>query len=425
MFRHSLFRALRNLRGNARGCVYTEPLWGIPFNLYSPYVSVYMLSLGMTDSLIGTITSIGLIFEIFWTLISGPITDKLGRRRTTLIFDTLSWSIPCLIWAIAQDWRYFVIAAIVNSIWRVTMNSWQCLLVEDTDPALLVDIWTWIYISGLLAAFVSPITGLLIDKFSLIPTMRGLYLLSFVMMTIKFLATNAMTTETQQGRVRMQETKDQPLFEVLRGSPQVLQQILRTPATMFTAGLMIIVGIAKLVRGTFWSILVTEKLQIPAQHLALYPFARSVAMLLFFFVVTPRLRDMDVRKPMIVGFLGLLASHLILISVPPQSYGLLLLATVLEAWSLPIATTLIDKLVAVTVDAQERARILGILYAIVIVCTAPFGWIAGRLSEINRSLPFVLNIALFGLGAALVFFAGKHVSKQPAPVEMAEQAVAS
>jgi len=403
--------------------VYTEPLWGIPFNLYSPYVSVYMLSLGMTDSLIGTITSIGLVFEIFWTLLSGPITDKLGRRRTTLIFDALSWSVPCLIWAIAQDWRYFVVAAIVNSIWRVTMNSWQCLLVEDTDPALLVDIWTWIYISGLLAAFVSPITGLLIEEFSLVPTMRGLYLLSFVMMTIKFLATNAMTTETKQGLVRMQETKHQPLFDVLRGSPQVLRQLLRTPATVFTAGLMIIVGIAKLVRGTFWSILVTEKLQIPAQHMALYPFARSVAMLIFFFVVTPRLRDMDVRKPMIVGFLGLIASHLILISVPPRSYGLLLLATILEAWSLPVATTLIDKLVAVTVDAQERARILGILYAIVIVCTAPFGWIAGRLSEINRSLPFVLNIALFGLGAALVFVAGKHVAKQPSPVETAEQAI--
>ena len=30
---HSLITSLRTLKGNPRGCVYTEPLWGIPFNL--------------------------------------------------------------------------------------------------------------------------------------------------------------------------------------------------------------------------------------------------------------------------------------------------------------------------------------------------------------------------------------------------------
>jgi hypothetical protein len=41
MKRHALFTTLLSLRGNPRGCVYTEPLWGIPFNLYAPYVSVF------------------------------------------------------------------------------------------------------------------------------------------------------------------------------------------------------------------------------------------------------------------------------------------------------------------------------------------------------------------------------------------------
>ncbi len=54
-----------------RGAVFTEPLWGIPYNLYAPYVSVYMLALGLTDSQIGLIASIGLVCQIFWTLLSG------------------------------------------------------------------------------------------------------------------------------------------------------------------------------------------------------------------------------------------------------------------------------------------------------------------------------------------------------------------
>ena len=79
MKHHPLVKTLVGLRGNVRGCVYTEPLWGIPFNLYAPYVSVYMLTLGLSDSRIGLVTTIGLAFQVVWTMLSGAITDKLGR----------------------------------------------------------------------------------------------------------------------------------------------------------------------------------------------------------------------------------------------------------------------------------------------------------------------------------------------------------
>ncbi len=404
---HPLISTLKNLQGNARGCVYTEPLWGIPFNLYSPYVSIYMLAFGMSDSQIGLLVSLGLVLQVFWTLVSGAITDKLGRKKTTLIFDLISWSIPCVIWAVAQDFGYFVLAVVVNSVWRVTNNSWQCLLVEDTDPNSLVDVYSWIYIAGLIAAFFSPLTGVLIARFDLVPTMRGLYLLSFTMMTVKFLATNAMVAETKQGVVRMKETQDQPLFSVLRETPAVFMQILRTRSTMFTVGLMVVLGISKMISGTFWAILVTEKLQIPPEHIALYPLARSITMLLFFFFVMPRLRNFEVRLPMILGYVGLVASQIILISIPPRNYGLLLVVTILDACSMPLVGTLLDKLIVLNVDARERARIMAILYAIVLIITSPFGWIAGQFSEVNRSYPFVLCIIFYTLGIALTFLAGR------------------
>jgi MFS family permease len=405
LIRHPLITTLKNLRGNVRGVVFTEPLWGIPFNLYAPYVSVYMLAFGMTDSQIGLVTTVGLVLQIFWTMWSGAITDKLGRKRTTLIFDLLSWSVPALIWAVAQDPTAFFVAAIVNSLWRVVHNSWQCLLVEDTDPDLLVDVYSWIHIGGLLAAFVSPLTGLLIDRYTLVPTMRGLYVLAFVMMTAKALIMNAMVTETQQGRVRMQETQSQPLVAVLRESADVVRQTLRAPATLITAGLILVLNIGRMIRGTFWSILVTERLQIPPEHLAFYPFARSITMLLFFFLVMPRLRDRDMRKPMILGFLGLIVSQAMLVSIPPKSYGLLFVATIVEACSFPLASTLLEKLTVLTVDAQQRARVMSILYVIVLGFTSPFGWIAGRISEVNRNLPFVLNLVLFGAGILLTYLA--------------------
>ncbi|MBN1220442.1 MAG: MFS transporter [Anaerolineae bacterium] len=423
MINHSLIVTLKKLHGNVRGCVYTEPLWGIPYNLYAPYVSVYMLAIGLTDSQIGLITSVGLFFQIFWAMSGGAITDKFGRKRTTLIFDIISWSVPCLIWAVAQNFNYFLIAAIINSVWRVTMNSWQCLMVEDTDPRLLVEVYSWVYIAGLLSAFVSPITGLLIEQFTLVPTIRGLYLLAFLMMTAKFFIMNALVTETQQGLIRMNATKNQHLFGILREYPHVLKQVLHTPTTLFTLGLMIILSICLMIHGTFWSILVTEKLQVPAQYLALYPFARSITMLFFFFLVMPRVREIEVHKPMIFGFLGLIVSLVLLINIPPQNYLLLLVTTILDGCSIPLASTLLDKLVIVTVDPQERSRIMAILYVMVIMFTSPFGWIAGQLSEINRNLPFALNIMLFSIGILLTYLASRLTKVGVDRQQLADEAV--
>jgi MFS family permease len=415
---HSLFTTLKNLRGNARGCVYTEALWGIPFNLYAPYASVYMLAFGLTDAQIGLIASIGLVCQIFWALLSGAITDKLGRRRTTLIADLVSWSVPVFIWAISQNFTYFLVAVIFNSVWRVSMTSWTCLFVEDTNPALLVDVYAWIYIANLVVAFIAPFGGLLIARFTLVPTMRGLYLLAFVMMTAKFFATNAMVTETKQGLIRMQETRDQPLFAVLGESVAVLKQVARTPVVLVATGLLMILSIARLVSNTFWSIMVTERLLIPPEHLAIFYSTRSIIQLLIFFLVMPRLRATAVHRPMAFGFAGLLLSQAILIALPVHNYPLLLLATLVEACSLPVATALLDKLLVLIVDSKERARIMALVYVIVILCTSPFGWIAGRMSGINRTLPFVLNIVLYCLGGLLAFLAGRLAGVVPESTEV-------
>ena len=64
-----MIRTLRELRGNPRACVYTEPLWGLSMNLCIPYAAVYMLAFGMNDIRIGIVTSIymfsQMIFRVF------------------------------------------------------------------------------------------------------------------------------------------------------------------------------------------------------------------------------------------------------------------------------------------------------------------------------------------------------------------------
>ena len=412
MKNHSLIATLKSLTGNPRGCVYTEPLWGIPFNLYSPYVSIYMVAFGLSDKQIGLIVSVSWGFQIFLALLSGVVTDKLGRRRTTLIFDILAWSIPALISAVAQNFWYFLVAGIINSIWRITHNSWSCLLVEDADQNQLVDIYTWIYIANQIVGFVAPLAGILIGIFSLVPTMRGLYIFAAFMFTLKAVVTYQMTQETQQGIIRLHETRHKSVFVMLSEYKGVFLEILQTPQTLYTAGIMLIVSISTLITGNFWGIIVTEKLHIPAQNLAIFPFVKSAIMLFFFFIIMPKIKQFHYKLPMTIGFLGFVISQLLLITAPNQGYIFLISSVILEACSFAALSPLVDQMVVLTIDPKERARIQSILYVGIILLTAPFGWIAGTLSGLNKNLPFILNIILFSIGAILAYLAGNASQKR-------------
>ena len=46
---HPLFATLFSLKGTPAVSIYTEPLWGIPYNLYVTYASLYMLALGLNE----------------------------------------------------------------------------------------------------------------------------------------------------------------------------------------------------------------------------------------------------------------------------------------------------------------------------------------------------------------------------------------
>jgi MFS family permease len=399
---NALISTLKNLRGNPRAAVYTEPLWGIPYNLFAPYASLYMLALGVTDSQIGLLASIGLALQVVFALLSGAITDKFGRKRTTLYSDLISWSIPMLILAVSQNFYFFLAATLIGSIWRVSSTSWLCMLVEDADQSQLVHIYAWCEIAGYSAAFFTPIAGLLIGKFTLVPTVRALYLFAFIMMTAKALIFNYYVTETRQGKIRLQETRHQPLFSLLRGYREVFGQVLRTPPTLMIVSIQLVMSIGITISNTFWAILVTGKLHFPETNIAYFSFFRSIVMLVLYFLIVPRVNSLYFKRPMLLGFLGLIASQILLISMPEMNYVLLLLTIMLDAFSFALINPLLGSIVTLNIDPQERARIMAIISVVVISLTSPFGWIAGRLSEVNRMLPFVLNIALFCIGMILV-----------------------
>ena len=85
---HPLIQVLARSGGNPRTLVLIEPLWGIPYNLIAPFATLYMYTQGITDVQIGTILSAAMVVQVFFSFFGGILTDKLGRKFTTMMGDS-------------------------------------------------------------------------------------------------------------------------------------------------------------------------------------------------------------------------------------------------------------------------------------------------------------------------------------------------
>ncbi len=416
---HPLFQSLRELKGNPRVTVLTEVMFGIPYNLFAPFFSVYMLAFGMTDQQIGSIASLGLVVQIFSALLSGAIVDKFGRRLTLFVCDMLCWSVPCLIWAVAQDVRFFVAAAIMNGLWRISHTAWTCLMVEDAEERHLVHIWTWIMIFAVCSAFFAPLGGWFVNRYGLIPAARGLFVFGFLMLTAKFVVLYIYSHETVRGRQRMEETRHRSLVSLLGEYRSVFNQLLHSKPILAALSLMIITNIFITVSGNFWGVLFTTKLGFSEAEISIYVALRSIIMTICFFLLGPRLTNMrHFRLPLWAGFIAFFISQLLLVVMPPHSIPLLVVSVFLEAVAAALVNPMTESLLALSMESNERARVSAMVYVALIVVISPFGWIAGQLSAIDRSLPFALNMVLFALGVVLVWVISRlgFLDTAPKPV---------
>jgi len=405
---HPLFQTLRELKGNPRVTVLTEVLFGIPFNLFNPFFSVYMLAMGLTDQQIGIIASMGLALQIFSALLSGAIVDKFGRRLTLLVADFVGWSVPCLIWAVAQDFRFFVVAAAMNSLWRISNTAWTCLMVEDAEERHLVHIWTWITIFAVCSAFIAPLGGWFVSRFGLIPAVRGLFVFGFFMLTLKAAVLYFYSHETARGIQRMRETRQQSLFSLLSEYRSVFRQILHSRPILSALSLLVITNIYTTVSGSFWGVLFTTKLGFTNSEISTYVALRSIIMTICFFLIGPRLTNLRrFRLPLWAGFIAFFASQLLLVVMPARAILLLVISVTLEAVASALVSPMTESLLALSMESDERARVSAMVYVALIVLISPFGWIAGQLSALDRTLPFVLNMVLFAIGILLVWFIGR------------------
>ena len=394
---HVLVQTFRELKGNPKWSICTEPLWFIPYSLFVPFQTLYMRKLGLSSVEIGTTVTVGFILQMFFALIGGVITDKMGRRKATVIFDTLGWTVPCLIWAFSQNFWWFLAAAAVNAAFQITNTSWNCLFIEDCPPKHITNAFTLIQMCGMLSVFFSPLAVILVGKYDVVPVMRWLYFIAALSMLAKFLLLYYFGGETKVGKKRMEETKNLSYFSMMKGYGTVFLTMIKSGKMRLVVYLMALTNIIQIATTNFFSLYVTEKIHLSDELVAVFPVLRTLVMLAFVIGLQNLFQKLRMKVSFLVGFFMYIASHLLLLLTPEKNLLLVMGYTILEAAAYAVIIPRKDALMAHYVEQKERSRIYALYNVLMIGISVPFGSLIGWMFELNPSFPFLFNIALFGL----------------------------
>lgn len=407
---HVLVQTFRELKGNPKWSICTEPLWFIPYSLFVPFQTLYMRKLGLSSVEIGTTVTVGFILQMFFALIGGVITDKMGRRKATVIFDTLGWTVPCLIWAFSQNFWWFLAAAAVNAAFQITNTSWNCLFIEDCPPKHITNAFTLIQMCGMLSVFFSPLAVILVGKYDVVPVMRWLYFIAALSMLAKFLLLYYFGGETKVGKKRMEETKNLSYFSMMKGYGTVFLTMIKSGKMRLVVYLMALTNIIQIATTNFFSLYVTEKIHLSDELVAVFPVLRTLVMLAFVIGLQNLFQKLRMKVSFLVGFFMYIASHLLLLLTPEKNLLLVMGYTILEAAAYAVIIPRKDALMAHYVEQKERSRIYALYNVLMIGISVPFGSLIGWMFELNPSFPFLFNIALFGLCIFLTL-ASKDLSR--------------
>lgn len=361
-----------------------------------------MYELGVTEAGIGWITSIGLLVQVLSSFLSGYLTDRMGRKRALLYFDVLSWSVATLLWAVSQNFWFFVIAAIVNGFQKVPHTAFYCLLVEDTAPKQRTYVFTLLQLISVVGGLFAPIGGLLVYHFSLVPGVRIMFVLAFIMMTIQFIGRHYATKETEIGCRKMKESKSMSIREGMSDYLSVMKIMLRSPMLLLIFGVYILFNFQTTVKTTYVSIFMVEYLQLGSGLISIFPAFSSIIMLMFMRWIMPSINESQVNRIMVWGFVISVLSNVILVVAPKGDLIILSISTIVAAIGTMMTYPYLETAVANAIDDDNRAKIFALLQVLILIVISPSGVIGGWAYGIDPRIPFLLVAGAFVISIPLM-----------------------
>ena len=170
----------------------------IPYTYYPKFIE----GLGGNPYIVGVIGFASYATLALVQIPGGYLADKHGRRQLTVIM-TFAISTTYFLFAVAPNWQFFMIAAIIQNLFFVYQPALQALVADSTPPEKRGLGFSIINLIHYISVPSPIIAGVLAVQFGLIPGMRIAYLI----VTVAFLVVAIL-------RMRFKETLRNTVEEI-------------------------------------------------------------------------------------------------------------------------------------------------------------------------------------------------------------------
>ena len=414
MQRGPRFRALEDLPRNARNSILMEPLWGIFATPLLYYAPLYMSSAGLSSTQIGLLGSLFLALSFVFQALAGPVTNRFGRKRTTLWADLISWTLPMLVWAVAQSFAAFAVAAALNATNRIAGVSWSLLTIEDVRPGDRPRVFGILNLIVTTCGLLTPLVGLVIARQGITPTLRGLYFAGAIGMTVMFVWRNRITSETLSGVVARARHKELGVMQSLRHSLAEVAGMRRHPGLLgITAFYVLTIFLEQL--SLFQILFLERSLRFSAQSLSYVPVAGVVVTGLLYTLVLPRLARLPVGRTLVLTrALGLIGAVALLL-VPAGHLSVMLLVVSLLGGATFLTQTYRDAALFARLPSAGAADLYSAVQTLALLCSVPAAALAGAVFAAAPRGLFVLIAAVCALLLGLAVWLAGRETVRPTP----------
>ncbi len=412
----SFIQSFKKLYGNTRVSVIFEPLWGIPYSLYTFYFGLYMKNQGISDQQIGFLIAIGFIASIGFSAIAGVVTDMMGRRRTTLIFDLISWPLAIAIYLVSNNFWLFAIAQVINSLSKITAVSWNLMLIEDAVPEQQVTAYNLINTINISVGIFTPLAGIIVKELGILSGERILLGFAVVSMTIMMLCRNYYYRETAVGQQILHQRNHESHQQKSRLNMTFFKTLLHEPMVLTVLCCSVLFN-AYIPIGTFSSLyyapFLTEVLKLDKSAIAVLGGVNAAVMFVIFVIVIPRCTHLNRYLLMAGGALLQITSLVLFITLPAGSFMIVSLCVVIFAIGYGLSKPFIDAVLAEVTSGTERAAIFAIHNTAVAIFSAIFGFMSGFLYSLSPALLYMLSIGILVVCMGMLTWLGILRRRKP------------
>ncbi|MDX2005323.1 MAG: MFS transporter [Meiothermus sp.] len=400
-------KALAGLPRNARNSILVEPMWllfGVVVIYYAP---LYMTGVGLSSAQVGIIGSMGLAFAFVFQTFAATITNRMGRKRTTLLWDLVAWTMPMLVWAFSQNFLTFALAALLNASGKIVNVSWNLLVIEDVKPADRARVFGILNLLGAAAGLMTPVVGLLIEQYGVVPVLRVFYFLGAISMTTMFFLRNSITDETHNGAAAMREHQGIHPFESLRKNLEQLRVLGSTKALPWLVGFYALTFFLEQMN-LFQVLFFSQTLGFGALAVSLVPVAMAAVTLLLHRLVLPRLAGLSAERALVISCAVALAGAVLIALIPKGNLFALLLAVCVASGATFLIKTYRETVLFHHLPTHGTADLFSAVQALTMLVSIPAAALAGAIFAVQPVALFaliaVLNLVLLALSWMVASF---------------------